>query len=161
MPTNTSMYLHRHGIKERWLRYVFAPTLEHNPFADLWLCALQLLYSLYSSACIINPEYADPEVFDQVFDIFSTQSNYASHQIEYSFNQVNTNYSWYDSERLNASYQSVSETYQTNATPDSGYLFATLTAYNASGSANITGTGGGPGGGSGDSSNSSNTALAM
>ena len=34
----------------------------------------QLVYSLYSSACIINREYADPGNFDQVFDIFSTQS---------------------------------------------------------------------------------------
>ena len=34
----------------------------------------QLLYSNYSSACIINREYADPANFDQVFDIFSTQS---------------------------------------------------------------------------------------
>ena len=34
----------------------------------------QLLYSTYSSACIINAEYADPAHFDQVFDIFSTQS---------------------------------------------------------------------------------------
>jgi hypothetical protein len=35
---------------------------------------IQLLYSAFSSACIINQEYADPANFDQVFDIFSTQS---------------------------------------------------------------------------------------
>ena len=34
----------------------------------------QLLYSMYSEACIINPEYANPQNFDQVMDIFSTQS---------------------------------------------------------------------------------------
>lgn len=33
-----------------------------------------LLYSIYSQECIINPEYADPTTFDQVLDIFSTQS---------------------------------------------------------------------------------------
>lgn len=33
-----------------------------------------LLYSIYSQECIINPEYADPATFDQVMDIFSTQS---------------------------------------------------------------------------------------
>ena len=42
------------------------------PIAHFWLT--QLLYSAYSSACIINAEYADPAHFDQVFDIFSTQS---------------------------------------------------------------------------------------
>jgi hypothetical protein len=34
----------------------------------------KLLFSLYSNACIINPEYANPENFNQVMDIFSTQS---------------------------------------------------------------------------------------
>lgn len=33
-----------------------------------------LLYSIHSQECIINPEYADPTNFDQVMDIFSTQS---------------------------------------------------------------------------------------
>ena len=32
------------------------------------------MYSLYSEACIINAEYADPNNFEQVMDIFSTQS---------------------------------------------------------------------------------------
>lgn len=43
---------------------------------DLWLAPLkrwlQLLYSKYSKACIINSEYADPANFEQVLDIFST-----------------------------------------------------------------------------------------
>jgi hypothetical protein len=122
---------------------------------------VQLLYSLYSVACIINPEYADPNTFDQVFDIFSTQSNYASHQIEYSFNQVHANYSWYDSERLNNSAQSVNDTFESHATPNSGWLFATLQAYNASGDTNFTDTQGTSSGGSRDSGGGSNTALAM
>jgi hypothetical protein len=33
-----------------------------------------LLYSIYSQECIINPAYADPATFDQVMDIFSTES---------------------------------------------------------------------------------------
>ena len=32
----------------------------------------QLLYSEWSQSCLINEEYADPENFDQVFDIYST-----------------------------------------------------------------------------------------
>src|SRR5262245_37542363 len=43
----------------------------HNIHIDI---LHQLLFSLYSNACIINPEYADPENFHQVIDIFSTHS---------------------------------------------------------------------------------------
>jgi hypothetical protein len=44
-------------------------SLAHDAGADA-----ALLYSKYSQACIINPAYADPATFDQVMDIFSTQS---------------------------------------------------------------------------------------
>lgn len=39
---------------------------------------MQLLYSVYSTACIINPEYADPANFDQVMDIFATESLFSA-----------------------------------------------------------------------------------
>jgi hypothetical protein len=50
------------------LPIVFA--MLHNADSERF----QLLFSLYSKACIINPAYSDPDNFDQVFDIFSTQS---------------------------------------------------------------------------------------
>ena len=31
-----------------------------------------LLYTTTAEACLINPEYADPANFDQVFDIYTT-----------------------------------------------------------------------------------------
>ena len=34
----------------------------------------QLLYSVTSTTCLINPEYSNPATFDQVMDIFITQS---------------------------------------------------------------------------------------
>jgi hypothetical protein len=48
----------------------------------------QLLFSLYSKACIINPAYSDPENFDQVFDIFSTQSLTSAQQVFLHFHIV-------------------------------------------------------------------------
>ncbi|KAF8868934.1 hypothetical protein CPB85DRAFT_1242210 [Mucidula mucida] len=125
-----------------------------------------LLYSLSSVACIINPEYADPETFDQVFDIFSTQSLTSSHLIEYQFGQIGTGNDsiggTYDSQRLNDSAAIMNETIQNSYAPEPGFLFATLWAYNATGASNDSTTTG-SGGGTGDNGQkgSSNTALAM
>ncbi len=117
-------------------------------------------------ACIINPEYADPETFDQVFDIFSTQSLTSSHLIEYQFGQIGTGNDsiggTYDSQRLNDSAAIMNETIQNSYAPEPGFLFATLWAYNATGASNDSTTTG-SGGGTGDNGQkgSSNTALAM
>ena len=50
--------------------------------------APQVLYSLLSVACIINPEYVDPAASNHVFDIFSTQSLTSAHLIENQFDQL-------------------------------------------------------------------------
>ncbi|KAG6869114.1 hypothetical protein C0993_001679 [Termitomyces sp. T159_Od127] len=95
----------------------------------------KLLYSEYSFACVINPEYADPETFDQVFDIFSTQSLTSASLIQYQFGQFGpTNeslYSVYDSQRLNDSAGMINATLQAGTPPAPGYLFAILQAYNS------------------------------
>ncbi|GLB37429.1 putative RING-like zinc finger [Lyophyllum shimeji] len=123
-----------------------------------------LLYSSYSLACVINPEYADPDTFDQVFDIFSTQSLTSATLIEYQFGQfgpVNESlYGVYDSKRLNDSAATMNTTLRVGTPPAPGYLFAILQAYNASGqvdspSGNTASTGGTA------SSKKQNTALAM
>jgi hypothetical protein len=45
------------------------------PIASLLtILDIKLLFTAYSQTCVINPEYADPEAFDQVLDIFSTPS---------------------------------------------------------------------------------------
>ncbi|EGO25282.1 hypothetical protein SERLADRAFT_465174 [Serpula lacrymans var. lacrymans S7.9] len=112
-----------------------------------------LLYSNYSQACIINPAYADPASFDQVMDIFSTQSRPDARVIEYQFGQSGlaneTLYEYYDAKRLNESANTVNETIQKNNPVAPGYLFATLQAYNAT-SASV-----GSNNASGDSNNSS------
>jgi len=96
-----------------------------------------LLYSLYSFACVINTEYADPETFDQVFDIFSTQSLTSASLIEYQFGQFgSTNqsiYGVYDSKRLNDSAAMINTTLQVGTPPEPGYLYAILQAYNSTG----------------------------
>ncbi|KAG5342675.1 hypothetical protein C0989_010643 [Termitomyces sp. Mn162] len=94
-----------------------------------------LLYSEYSFACVINPEYADPETFDQVFDIFSTQSLTSASIIQYQFGQsgpINeTLYGVYDSQRLNDSASMMNTTLRDGTPPAPGYLFAILQAYNS------------------------------
>ncbi|KAL0576655.1 hypothetical protein V5O48_005315 [Marasmius crinis-equi] len=125
-----------------------------------------LLYSLYSTGCVINPEYADPQTFDQVFDIFSTQSLTSSRLIDYQFGQIGNEtltplYSSYNSSRLNESSSMVGNSINSGYAMGPGYLFATLVAYNATNATNYT-MGNGSGNNSGDHKGGhSNTALAM
>jgi len=97
---------------------------------------LQVLYSLTSAACIINQEYTNRSTFDQVFDIFSTQSLTSARLIEYQFGQIVTQndsiYS-YDSKRLNNSQIVIEQSIRTGDAASAGYLYAVLKAYNATG----------------------------
>lgn len=122
-----------------------------------------LLYSLYSSACIINPYYSNPQNFDQVFDIFSTQSLTSAQLIEYQFISINkTLYSDYDPQRLNGSFAIINSTMGAGYSTGAGYMFATLRAYNATGP-NITSNGANPDSNSSQSgqTKSKTTSLAM
>ncbi|TFK75409.1 hypothetical protein BDN72DRAFT_516783 [Pluteus cervinus] len=124
-----------------------------------------LLYSLYSQACIINPEYADPDHFDQVFDIFSTQSRISANLIEAQFDASTMNrqlFSGYNSSRLNDSYKDIQTTIEFGYPSAPGYMFAVLQAYNATVPL-LSGTGGNNGGAgpSGNPGSSPNTTLAM
>ena len=58
----------------------------HSDYDDLFIVAdkhvtPQLLYSLKSVSCYINPEYSNPANFDQVMDIFATQSLASSRHV--------------------------------------------------------------------------------
>ncbi|KAF8798699.1 hypothetical protein BYT27DRAFT_7202824 [Phlegmacium glaucopus] len=93
-----------------------------------------LLYSLYSLACVINPQYSDPQSFDQVFDIFSTKSLTSAHLIEYQFGQLsppNESRFAYDSQQLNDSASDIFHSLNMNYPTSQGYLLAVLQAYNA------------------------------
>jgi hypothetical protein len=125
-----------------------------------------VLYSLTSAACIINQEYTDPSTFDQVFDIFSTQSLTSAKLIEYQFGQIatqnNSIYS-YDSKQLNDSREVIEQSIKTGDAASAGYLYAVLRAYNATGnvqdvSTNSTNSSGGNPPNSGPSNSN---ALAM
>ena len=116
-------------------------------------------------ACVINPEYADPATFDQVFDIFSTQSLTSAHLIEYQFGQLgpeNASLYEYNSQQLNGSATVIEKSVAVGYPVSAGFLYAVLQAYNASGSATSPGNNGGNVGASNNSgSGSPNTALAM
>ncbi|EAU91210.2 RING-7 protein [Coprinopsis cinerea okayama7 len=94
-----------------------------------------LLYSLYSLACVINTEYANPSTFDQVFDIFSTQSRTSAHLIEYQFGQLglpqNRSLFDYNSTMLNNSYDDITKSIEKGYPVSQGYLLAQLQAHNA------------------------------
>jgi hypothetical protein len=116
-------------------------------------------------ACVINPEYADPATFDQVFDIFSTQSLTSAHLIEYQFGQLgpqDTSLYEYNSQQLNSSATVIQKSIAVDYPVSAGYLYAVLQAYNATSSATTPANNGGNVGASNNSSSSSpNTALAM
>ncbi|KAH8119156.1 hypothetical protein DFH11DRAFT_426005 [Phellopilus nigrolimitatus] len=119
-----------------------------------------LLYSEWSDACLINPEYADPATFDQVFDIFSTKSLVTARTVENSFTNVNqTLYGAFNASMLNQTFNAINTSIQTGQVQSANYLFATLTAANATTPDN----GGSNGSGSANpgSTGSSNTDLAM
>ncbi|KAJ3516843.1 hypothetical protein NLJ89_g871 [Agrocybe chaxingu] len=124
-----------------------------------------VLYSLHSVACVINPEYSDPATFDQVFDIFSTQSPTSSHLIEYQFGQLggqNESIYDYESQQLNNSREDVMRSTSQNYAVSSGYLLAILQAYNSTGGSSdpvMSGTSSAPA--EPGNSGSPNTALAM
>ncbi|KAI0044977.1 hypothetical protein FA95DRAFT_1522078 [Auriscalpium vulgare] len=98
-----------------------------------------LLYSEWSQACIINAEYADPTNFNQLMDIFSTQSLSSARLIISNFEAVNTSvYGTYNAATLNGSQADINSTLEVGYPTQPGYLWATLDAYNATENANIT-----------------------
>ncbi|KAI0779339.1 hypothetical protein C8Q74DRAFT_1446931 [Fomes fomentarius] len=128
-----------------------------------------LLYSLKSISCYINPEYSDPANFDQVMDIFATQSLSASKLIEGQFTTIlgsSSKYYWFSPSLLNDSSHDIQYSIVNRTVPETGYLFATLKASNATDPNNGTTIGGttpsaeGTQGGS-NPQNSTNTSLAM
>ncbi|KAH7888679.1 hypothetical protein F5I97DRAFT_1925217 [Phlebopus sp. FC_14] len=115
-----------------------------------------LLYSLFSETCAINPEYSDPANFDQVFDIFSTQTKQVSRIIEYEFGQFGlaneSYYGYYNATMLNETEALVNQSIASNSPVAPGLLYATLQAYNATGSSNNNGSTNGNGASSSTSS---------
>ncbi|KLO14282.1 hypothetical protein SCHPADRAFT_939693 [Schizopora paradoxa] len=151
-----------------WIAFVSCDANSTNSTNDIDIFTLAknrgavaaLLYSEWSDACLINAHYADPAIFNQVFDIFSTKSLIAARTVENAFTNVNqTLYSNFNATMLNMSASIINESMANNSVPTPSYLFATLTANNAS----IPGSGQNGDGSSSSSSGggSKNTDLAM
>jgi hypothetical protein len=103
---------------------------------------LQLLYSQWSRACIINSGYKDPNTFTQLMDIFSTQSLTSARVILSQFEAINISvYGEYKPATLNASQSSINQTLVAGYPTAPGYLWATLAAYNATGPLGVNGSG--------------------
>ncbi|GJE92146.1 E3 ubiquitin protein ligase [Phanerochaete sordida] len=112
-----------------------------------------LLYSVYSERCVINSDYANPENFDQVMDIFSSPSLSASQMIEVEYKALNqSQYQNFNATLLNETAAVVNATLTNGTIKAPNYLFATLIASNATGDPN-TGLGGSNTGDSTDGDN--------
>ncbi|KAH9962488.1 hypothetical protein BGW80DRAFT_1174968 [Lactifluus volemus] len=121
-----------------------ANTTHSSDSVDIFTLANQrgavgaLLYSEWSSACIINSEYKDPTTFIQLMDIFSTQSLASARVILGRFDTINNSvYGNYNAAILNASRSALDQTIAAGYPTSPGYLLATLDAYNASGPLNV------------------------
>ncbi|KAH9987010.1 hypothetical protein BJV74DRAFT_843152 [Russula compacta] len=103
-----------------------------------------LLYSGWSSACIINPWYRDPDTFTPLMDIYSTQSLASARVILNQFQAINISvYGEYNATTLNTSQSAINATMVAGFPTAPGYLWATLDAYNATGPLGINGSGNG------------------
>ncbi|PBK95264.1 hypothetical protein ARMGADRAFT_1011131 [Armillaria gallica] len=100
-----------------------------------------LLYSVYSTACIINPGYSNVETSNHPLDVFSTHSLTSSLLVESQFRQIGTPNGAYDSQMLNDSAGIIKETLSSGSVTSPAFLIATLEAYNATGSHSGTANG--------------------
>ncbi|KAH8827994.1 hypothetical protein DL96DRAFT_1601187 [Flagelloscypha sp. PMI_526] len=106
-----------------------------------------VLYSNYSTTCVLNPEYTDPDgEFDRILDIFSVQSVSATRIIEY---------------QLNAHGSEVNDSISAGYPVAPGYLIGTLIAWNATEIDPLTGQPPAQNGQSSNGGGGNNTALAM
>lgn len=100
-----------------------------------------LLYSVYSTACIISPGYSNVETSNHPLDVFSTQRLSSSLLVESQFSQIGTLNGTYDSKMLNDSAGIIKEALSSGSVTSPTFLFATLEAYNAGSQAyNATGS---------------------
>ncbi|KAG8696565.1 hypothetical protein FRC08_007072 [Ceratobasidium sp. 394] len=122
-----------------------------------------LLYSTQSEACLINPEYTEPDNFDQILDIFATKKKSAARLIESQFTNVNNTYASFNSKRLNESYLAVMETVNGSSSRSKPppFLMAALTASNATGMVPNSNTTDPPPNSDDDNGGKPNTGLAM
>ncbi|KAG8901226.1 hypothetical protein FRB99_005467 [Tulasnella sp. 403] len=123
-----------------------------------------LLYSTWSQTCLLNPDYADPALFDQVLDIYTTIRRSSARLIESQFQNVNrTEFFWFNATRLNSSANSVNNAILGNGVQP-GYLIATVKLQNVTdpsdGLTNTNTTNGAHPAGS-DKDKGPNTGLAM
>ncbi|PPQ80362.1 hypothetical protein CVT25_003645 [Psilocybe cyanescens] len=92
-----------------------------------------LLYSVFSQACIINPEYSDSATFNHVFDVFAAQTSATSHLVVFQFDQLSGDrkLSDYDSQMLNDSAADITLSIKEGSPVANGFLLASLSAFNS------------------------------
>jgi hypothetical protein len=140
-----SMIFSHSPIREGQLEQCAVSICSHaNRAANCNPFLAQLLYSEWSSACIINPEYKNLDLFTPLMDIYSTQSLASARVILNQFAAINISiYGEYNATTLNASLPAIKATLQAGYPTGPGYLWATLVAYNATAPTGINGSGSG------------------
>lgn len=96
-----------------------------------------MLYTVYSVACILNPEYLASSNFPHPIDVFSTQGLSSSRLLESLFSHLpipgqpdNTTLLTYDPLQLNNSANDIKQSISAGSPVSSGYLLTTLEARN-------------------------------
>ncbi|SJK96918.1 uncharacterized protein ARMOST_00167 [Armillaria ostoyae] len=137
------------GTKTPWIAFISCDFNATNASQEIDIFTLArdkgalsaLLYSVYSTACIINPGYSNAETSNYPLDVFSTQSLTSSLLVESQFRQIGTPNGTYDSQMLNDSAGIIKETLSSGSVTSPAFLFATLKAYDATGSHSGTANG--------------------
>lgn len=130
-----------------WIAFVSCDTNSTNATQELDIFTLAqergaqaaLLYSLYSDSCALNPAYTDPDNFDRVFDVFTTESARVSKFIEYEYSLFGANgtyYGTYNATMLNETASAVNRSIALGSPVAPGMIFATLQSFNATASPN-------------------------
>ncbi|KAF8183189.1 hypothetical protein BJ912DRAFT_976902 [Pholiota molesta] len=96
-----------------------------------------VLYTVYSVACILNPEYLASSKYPHPIDVFSTQGLASSRLLESLFSQLpiagqldHTTLLTYDSLQLNNSANDIEQSIKAGGPLSPGYLLTTLEARN-------------------------------
>ncbi|KAH9942496.1 uncharacterized protein BXZ73DRAFT_88050 [Epithele typhae] len=100
-----------------------------------------LLYTVNASSCLINPYYSNPANFDQVMDVYMTQSLKNSVRVESVFNKTNSTAPrgyYFSASVLNDSSAAVTSAINGGPVNSTGLIFATLSAWNVSDSPSTT-----------------------
>ncbi|WOO76999.1 E3 ubiquitin-protein ligase RNF13 [Vanrija pseudolonga] len=119
-----------------WIAYISCDANETNASQEWDMITLArdrgavsaLLYTLYSSACLLNQNYI--QNFEKPLDVFCTSSKDTARLFNSQFVNTNDTYFYFNAQQLNNSASDVNTTLAGGNLPHMSYLAATIVARN-------------------------------